>query len=188
MWRIDRLPQAQVDMFEQELQKCAAGRGRSRAGGGQRRAGGEIMSASAVLARRFSDDPTSNGFLLIGRYERGLHNQLHRLMSRYEWLKKHRATMPIDEDEVRAERARRDDEIDAYVASCSARVKAEAEAREAERKHAREVAAKRTHSNPPQIPPAASEPAKCATNDPAPPTKRTHGATPADPVRPPPGM
>src|SRR5688572_12891056 len=64
LWRIDRLPQAQAEMFEQELHKC--GRSRGRRGSPGPRAGGtkgEIMSASQVLARRFSDEPTSNGFL-----------------------------------------------------------------------------------------------------------------------------
>src|SRR5688572_405872 len=78
MWRIDRLPQAQADIFELELEKCAGRRAgaRGRAGGSagaggnaSARAGGETISASQVLARRFSDDPTRNGFLLIGRYE-----------------------------------------------------------------------------------------------------------------------
>jgi ATP-dependent exoDNAse (exonuclease V) beta subunit len=174
LWRIDRLPQAQADIFEQELARCAKG---------------ETLSASQVLARRFSDDPTRNGFLLIGRYERGLRNQLHRLMARFEWLKKHRATMPIDEDEVRSAERERAERVDAYVNECSRQINAEREAREAldatlkaerdaacqpAREADRQPPAKRTQSNPPPNPVAASPAAKCATFAPAPPTTRTH--------------
>src|SRR5688500_3110386 len=110
LWRIDRLPQAQADLFQRELKKC--GRGKT-------------LSASEILARRFSDEPANNGFLLMGRYERGLHGQLHRLMSRYEWLKKHRALMPPDEDEARAARRAHEAKVDAYVRACSRRINAE---------------------------------------------------------------
>jgi hypothetical protein len=195
LWRIDRLPQAQVDMFELELHKCAKG---------------EAISAAQVLARRFSDEPTSNGFLLISRYERGLHNQLHRLMTRYEWLKKNRARMPIDEDEALAARRRRNDEVDASIAADARRIRAEYEAEEA-RKAARAEAAraegalaepanpqpgkpqaaqsqsaqalpqpaeseppKRTQSNPPLNLAAASPSRKSAEIVAAPVTKRTH--------------
>ena len=147
MWRIDRLPQAQADMFELELEKCADG---------------EELSASQIIARRFSQEPTSNGFLLIGRYERGLHNQLLRLMSRYEWLKKHRPTTPIDEDEIMMAQRQRDAEVDAYVERCSRQYN---------------DAAKRTQSKPTENTEISSESRKCAENDDAPLTKRTHCAS-----------
>src|SRR5687767_8036886 len=51
MWRIDRLPQAQADMFQLELKR-------------------ERLTASQVIARRFSASPSDNGFLLLGRYAR----------------------------------------------------------------------------------------------------------------------
>ena len=156
MWRIDRLPQAQAEMFELELEKCA------RAG-----ARGETISASQVIARRFSDEPTRNGFLLIGRYERGLHNQLLRLMSRYEWLKKHRPTPPVDEDEIRAAQREREARCDAYVEQCAREVN-EATAREDDDR------AKRTQSKPMKNRDGASETAKDAKNDDARGTKRTH--------------
>jgi len=85
MWRINRLPQAQADIFERELRKV---RGR-----------GQQLTASQLLARRFSDDPSDNGFLLIGRYERGLHNQLHRLLSRFDTMQRRRPTTPSPSDE-----------------------------------------------------------------------------------------
>jgi hypothetical protein len=154
LWRIDRLPEAQAKMFEQELGKCGKG---------------EVISASELLARRFSDDPTRNGFLLIGRYERGLHNQLHRLMARFEWLKKHRPEMPADEDERRATLQRRDAQVDAYIAEC---------ARQARERREREAqaAAERTQSNPPQNPICTSETAKSAGNSDAQVTERTQAS------------
>jgi hypothetical protein len=57
------------------------------------------MKASDVLARRFSDDPASNGFALLERYERGLRSQLLRLMKHYDQLQKHRGTVPYDKGE-----------------------------------------------------------------------------------------
>jgi len=160
MWRIDRLPQAQAEMFELELKKC-----------GKR----QTLTASQVIARRFSDDPTKNGFLLIGRYERGLHNQLLRLMARYEWLKKHRPITPPDEDERRLAQRERDARIDAYVEKCARDIN-EQNAREEAERAARERA-KRTQSNPPENRDSVSKSAKCAETDDAPVTKRTQCAT-----------
>jgi hypothetical protein len=175
LWRIDRLPKAQADIFELELEKCAAG---------------EELSASQVLARRFSDDPTRNGFLLIGRYERGLHNQLLRLMSRFDALAKRRATTttpwPADEPPVpdeghkpawtgqqmaqqQAAFARREAAID--------RGEPPADEYESNIDHCIRLCReqKRTQSNPPENRSGASETAKCAKNNAAPVTKRTHG-------------
>ncbi|MEO6434963.1 MAG: hypothetical protein ABIP55_04280 [Tepidisphaeraceae bacterium] len=73
IWRLDRMPESQAKIFDEELRKAA-------------RTTGEKLSASEVLARRFSDDPACNGFLLMGRYERGLRNQLLQLMRRYQQL------------------------------------------------------------------------------------------------------
>src|SRR5688500_2706223 len=84
MWRIDRLPQAQADMFQLELKRCAKR---------------ETLTASQVIARRFSANPTDNGFLLLGRYERGLHNQLHRLLARFDLMQRRRPTTPWPHDE-----------------------------------------------------------------------------------------
>jgi hypothetical protein len=84
MWRIDRLPQAQADMFQLELKRCAKR---------------ETLTASQVIARRFSASPTDNGFLLLGRYERGLHNQLHRLLARFDLMQRRRPTAPWPHDE-----------------------------------------------------------------------------------------
>ena len=184
VWRINRLPQAQADMFQLELRRCG------------KRAAGQL-SAAQVLARRFSDEPTSNGFLLIGRYERSLHNQLHRLMSRYEWLKKNRATMPIDEDEARLAHERRWAEIEASIEADARRINAQQQAEEAVRQRVaeqraaqqqaqtaqahvddeqltRHQPAERTQSNPPQTPDPALKSPKCATIEHAPTTKRTH--------------
>jgi hypothetical protein len=146
MWRMNRLPQAQADMFDLELRKV---RGRR-----------APLSASEVIARRFSDDPTRNGFLLIGRYERGLHNELHRLLSRYDTMQRRRPTTPWPHDEppVPDEMQRpawTDEMLQRQVAAFDER-------------------AKRTQSNPTQNRSGESETGKCANNDDAPVTKRTH--------------
>jgi hypothetical protein len=93
-WRLQRLPEAQVRIFEQELAKVEADER------DERREDGTVqLKPSDVLARRFSDDPASNGFALLERYERGLRSQLLRLMKHYDQLQKHRATVPYDKDE-----------------------------------------------------------------------------------------
>jgi hypothetical protein len=154
MWRLDRLPEAQARMFEQELGKCAKN---------------ETINSAEVLARRFSDSPTDNGFLLIGRYEGSLRAQLNRLMTRYEWLKKNRPTMPLGEDELWLERQRRDREVDEYVEGCARRINAQT----ATERAAAEARAKQTQSKPPQNPSRHAESKKCAEIVPAPATKRT---------------
>jgi hypothetical protein len=176
MWRIDRLPQAQADMFELELRKV---RGR-----------GQQLTASQLIARRFSGDPTTNGFLLIGRYERGLHNQLLRLMSRYEWLKKHRPTVPVDQQALLVEHDRRMARIEEEIHDEARRFNAEQAARELQQRQQQpppETASKRTQSNPTQNWDSDSETGKCAENDDAPLTKRTHcaagTASPPDPLQ-----
>ena len=70
MWRLRRLPQAQAHLFEPELDKAAEG---------------EELSPAQVIARRFSDDP-SNGFILLGRYERALQATMLRLLRQYDAL------------------------------------------------------------------------------------------------------
>ena len=182
LWRINRLPQAQADMFELELRRC----------GRRGRGGGAQLSAAQVLARRFSDEPTSNGFLLIGRYERSLHNQFHRLMARYEGLKKNRPTMPIDEDEARLAHERRWAEIEADLAADARRVNAQREA-EAAQAAARcaaanaspaatpQAPAKRTQSNPSPHPAEASESGNSPAIEKAPATERTHCGSAASP-------
>jgi hypothetical protein len=176
MWRMNRLPQAQADMFELELRKCAKR---------------ETLTASQVIARRFSDHPSDNGFLLIGRYERGLHNQLLRLMSRYDAMQKKRPTTPWPHDEppvpdemerpawteeklrkqqdAFARRTRALDEGDTpplndYERSIDNCIRLSREQQ------------KRTQSNPTQNRSGESESGECAISDASPVTKRTHCA------------
>jgi hypothetical protein len=93
-WRLQRLPEAQVRIFEQELAKVEPD------DRDERREDGTVqLKPSDVLARRFSDDPAANGFALLERYERGLRSQLLRLMKHYDQLQKHRGTVPYDKDE-----------------------------------------------------------------------------------------
>jgi hypothetical protein len=86
VWRLRRLPEAQSELFERELEFAAD------------EEGGETLSPAQVLARRFSAD-RSNGFALMGRYEASLRNGLLRMWRQYESLKKHHATTPDDDDE-----------------------------------------------------------------------------------------
>src|SRR5688572_12120826 len=80
LWNVQRLPQAQRDLFVRESGKAAAD-------------DSETLAASEVLARRFSDDP-SNGFVLLGRYERSMQNALLRLIRQFHSLQKTHATAP----------------------------------------------------------------------------------------------
>jgi hypothetical protein len=93
-WRLERLPEAQARIFEQELAKVEPDDRDERAADGTVQ-----LKPSDVLARRFSDEPSCNGFALLERYERGLRSQLLRLMKHYDQLQKHRATVPYDKDE-----------------------------------------------------------------------------------------
>ena len=94
-WRLERLPEAQTQLFAQELAKVEI------------EAPDDVAAApstielkpSDVLAHRFSDAPAHNGFALMERYERGLRSQLLRLMRHYEQLQKHSATVPYDKGE-----------------------------------------------------------------------------------------
>jgi hypothetical protein len=86
IWRLRRLPEAQAELFERELDLAAD------------EEGGQTLSAAQVLAHRFSDD-RSNGFALMQRYETSLRNGLLRMLRQYESLKKHRPTAPDDDDD-----------------------------------------------------------------------------------------
>ena len=165
MWRIDRLPQAQADLFQLELKRCAKR---------------EQLTASQVIARRFSANPTDNGFLLLGRYERGLQNQLHRLLARFDLMQRRRPTAlwPHEEPPVPDEMDRpawTDEKLQAQIAMFQ-----DEQAR-----------AKRTQSNPTENRSGESETRKSTENHVAPPTKRTQRARaaarePADPCQSPP--
>jgi hypothetical protein len=149
MWRIDRLPQAQADMFQLELKRCAKR---------------ETLTASQVIARRFSANPTDNGFLLLGRYERGLQNQLHRLLARFDLMQRRRPTTPWPHDEppVPDEGQRpawTDEMLRAQIAWFE-----------------QQERAKRTQSNPSENRSGDAESRKCAEIDAALLTKRTHCA------------
>jgi hypothetical protein len=78
MWRLRRLPEAQAHLFIPELDKAADN---------------ENLSPAEVMARRFSDD-ASNGFILLGRYERTLQNALLRMLRQYDQLSERSQTKP----------------------------------------------------------------------------------------------
>jgi hypothetical protein len=146
MWRIDRLPQAQADMFQLELKRCAKR---------------ETLTASQVIARRFSANASDNGFLLLGRYERGLHNELHRLLARFDLMQRRRPTTPWPHDEPPVpdefdRPAWTDEQLAAQIAMFDAQ------------RHA-----KRTQSNPAENPAGDAETGKSDEIDLAPATERT---------------
>ena len=78
MWRLRRMPEAQAQLFMPELDKAADN---------------ETLSPAEVMARRFSDD-ASNGFILLGRYERTLQNAMLRLLRQYEATAERSQTKP----------------------------------------------------------------------------------------------
>jgi len=139
-------------MFQLELKRCAKR---------------ETLTASQVIARRFSANPTDNGFLLLGRYERGLQNQLHRLLARFDLMQRRRPTTPWPHDEppVPDEGQRpawTDEKLRAQIAWFE-----------------QQERAKRTQSNPSENRSGDAESRKCVEIDAALLTKRTQCATEA---------
>lgn len=84
-WRLQRLPEAQTRLFAEEMNRIECDKD-------------EAVSPADVLARRFSEAPSDNGFTLMDRYERQMRNALFRLFRQYDHLKKHRETVPYDEE------------------------------------------------------------------------------------------
>ena len=99
VWRLYRLPEAQSRLFEQERLKASQGAAPSPGRSDSSDATEQDLTPADILARRFSDDPTRNGFLLMGRYERSLQNQLLRYLRQYEHEQKARPTTPHHPDE-----------------------------------------------------------------------------------------
>jgi phosphomannomutase len=71
LWRLRRLDDAEVHLFAMEADKAPDA--------------GDVPCR--VMAERFASD-SANGFVLLGRYERGLHAQAMRMLSQYRRLKK----------------------------------------------------------------------------------------------------
>jgi hypothetical protein len=90
LWRLRRLPEAQARIFRPELDAAAGETSGSDSDAPQSvgAARGEELCAAEVLARRFSDDPTRNGFLLLDRYERGMRAQFLRLLNQLTRLQR----------------------------------------------------------------------------------------------------
>jgi len=134
-WRIERLPEAQTKLFNEELAKVelkdASNDAAHRADDADADADG-TLSPSDVLARRFSDAPQNNGFALMERYERGMRSQLLRLMRHFDQLKKQRTLTPYDPNEefemrrAKYEQQLRDDE-ERYAANRARNARRDAE-------------------------------------------------------------
>jgi hypothetical protein len=88
LWRLNRVSEAQTKLFAAEEPKARH----------EHDDDTEDLAPCEILARRFSDDST-NGFILLDRYERGMRNAMLRLRRQYEYEKKHHPTIPYDDDE-----------------------------------------------------------------------------------------
>ncbi len=175
IWRLRRLPEAQADLFDHELDHAADG---------------ETLSPSQVLARRFSDD-SSNGFILLGRYETSLRNSMLRLLRQLEQTKKNRPHTPYardeqpvpsegsrpaapSEEEMRAQQecfARRKLALEHYQPPRNAYEARIDQSLRADHEHRNQ-----TQSNPSQNLAADSQTRKCSISAPVPIAKQTHRA------------
>ncbi len=82
-WNLRRFPEAHAAMFQHELDKEPESK---------------PMTASELLAKRFSDEP-SNGFALLGRYERANQAMFLRLLNQFHKIGKAAANTKPDPDE-----------------------------------------------------------------------------------------
>jgi hypothetical protein len=202
LWRLERLPQAQADIFIEELPKAAHDdkgrkRGSGGGGGGGADGAGETLTPAQVLARRFSDDK-SNGFILLDRYERSMRNALLRLLKQFDALaKRSRALDEADPDQrvpreqdkpawtmekqqhQEAAFARREEELplhvpprDEYEAALDLTIWRCAQARRLAEQ--RELVAEQTQSNPTENRDGDAPEGKCPTLRHAPATEQTH--------------
>jgi hypothetical protein len=166
------LPQAQVDLFEEELHHAADPRG-------------ETLSPSQILARRFSDD-SKNGFVLMGRYETSLRNAMLRLLRQFHAMKKEHNTTPHRSDESSVPRqsaAPSEEHLRAQADAFDRRKQALARHEPPRNEHELSIdkalwlmdqQRNRTQTKPPSNPDW-SQPAGNSTQfHPSPPAKRTH--------------
>jgi len=190
LWRLERLPQAQSDIFTEELPKAS------------RKRTGETLTPAQILARRFSDDK-SNGFILLDRYERAMRNALLRLLREFDRLGKRQ--LPEDPDErvpregdrpawtIEKQKhqeetfARRKEEVDLHVPP---RDEYEASVdltmwrcEQARRLAEQRELAKQSQSNPPETRDGEALERKCPVLPHAPATEQTH-SPPPDPAKP----
>jgi hypothetical protein len=165
VWRLRRLPEAQADIFQREHERSG---------------NANPLSASQLLAQRFSQDP-SNGFALLGRYERSMQQMLLRLLREYYNLKKHYPYTPYhpselhgrpqpgwNEHQLRATQRKLDETMDRAAAAREEHLRRERAEETAEE------AAERTQSNPPQNTPNDSKTDNSALDAPHAMTKRSH--------------
>ncbi len=83
MWRLRRLPEMQTKLVAVEREKI-----------------GENLPVCEIVARRFSEDPKGNAFLLLQRYERSLENGLSKLMREFKRVVKEFPIAPYEETYV----------------------------------------------------------------------------------------
>jgi len=94
-WQLRKLPEAQAKLFS--LERVKAMRDDHEDPGTDEE---PTIPPCEVLARRFSDEPASNAFVLLERYERGMSNRLTRLLNQYERLKKVRPHMTWSDEQI----------------------------------------------------------------------------------------
>ncbi len=96
-WKLRRVQEAENHLFDIEAAKVPPNDD------------GAPPDPCRILAHRFSDDP-HNGFILLNRYEQGMHRELRQLITRFFHVQKQVPTTPYsDEDLQPAHHARRDD-------------------------------------------------------------------------------
>lgn len=97
-WRLRRIMEAQVKVFDLEVARCAAPMD-----GSERQ-----MLPCEVLAERFSDCP-DNAFVLLNRYERSVRSAMFRTMHEYDRVTKlHPTAVYLDEDNLPPTRSARE--------------------------------------------------------------------------------
>ena len=174
-WQLRKLPEAQAKLFSLERAKAMTD--------GEDPGTDEepAIPPCEVLARRFSDEPASNGFLLMERYERGMQNRLNRLLNQYERLKKVRPHMTWSYEQIaesresiRAMKQRKaEQEAREFNEAMDRRAEHQRKEREEWEQWERERVANQTQSKPSENTCGASETKKVDISDEAPLTKQT---------------
>ncbi len=86
-WKLRRVQEAENHLFEIEAAKVPASED------------GAPLDPCRILAHRFSDDP-HNAFILLNRYEQGMHRELRQLITRFFYVQKQVPTTPWSDEEL----------------------------------------------------------------------------------------
>ncbi len=86
-WKLRRIQEAENHLFEIEAAKVPA------------TDDGAPPDPCRILAHRFSDDP-HNAFILLNRYEQGMHRELRQLITRFFYVQKQVPTTPYSDEDL----------------------------------------------------------------------------------------